>query len=66
MEEMEIVVAGLQTVCYCSELMNKIYSNINQQEAEEDFGTGKFAKHQKMLWDFIEHSESSKAAEVGV
>ena len=34
------------------------------QEAEEDFGEGKYAKHQKMLWDLIEHSESSKAAEV--
>lgn len=31
---------------------------------EEDFGTGKFAKHQKALWDLIEHSESSKAAEI--
>ena len=34
------------------------------QEAEEDFGEGKYAKYQKMLWDLIEHSESSKAAEV--
>ena len=33
------------------------------QEAEEDFGTGKFSRHQKFLWDLVEHSESSTMAQ---
>ena len=35
-----------------------------QQEAEEDFGTGKFSGHQKYLWDVMEHSDSSTLAQV--
>ena len=31
---------------------------------EEDFGTGKFAKYQKMMWDLIEKPDTSKAAQV--
>ena len=34
------------------------------QEAEEDFGTGKFSGHQKYLWDLMEHSDSSTLAQV--
>ena len=34
------------------------------QDDEEDFGTGKFAKYQKCIWDLLEKSESSKAAQV--
>ena len=37
---------------------------INIQEAEEDFGTGKFSGHQKFLWDLMEHSDSSTAAQL--
>ena len=33
---------------------------------EEDFGTGKFAKYQKMMWDLIEKPDTSKAAQVHV
>ena len=33
------------------------------KEAEEDFGTGKFSRHQKFLWDLMEHSESSSMAQ---
>ena len=62
MEEMEIVAAGLITVEYNKQVTHN-FDDI-PQEAEEDFGTGKFAKHQKTLWDLIEHSDSSKAAQV--
>lgn len=34
------------------------------KEAEEDFGTGKFSRHQKFLWDLMEHSESSTMAQI--
>ena len=34
------------------------------KEAEEDFGTGKFSRHQKFLWDLVEHSESSTMAQI--
>ena len=34
------------------------------QDDEEDFGTGKFAKYQKCIWDLMEKSESSRAAQV--
>ena len=34
------------------------------QDDEEDFGTGKFSKYQKCIWDLMEKSESSKAAQV--
>ena len=36
------------------------------QEAEEDFGSGKFAGRQKQLWDLLEHSDSSTAAQVSL
>ena len=39
-----------------------IYLNL-MKEAEEDFGTGKFSRHQKFLWDLMEHSESSSMAQ---
>jgi hypothetical protein len=48
----------------CDDNFLFLFNSIFNQEAEEDFGTGKFAKYQKSLWDLIEHSESSKAAEV--
>lgn len=31
---------------------------------EEDFGVGKFAKYQKMMWDLIEKPDTSRAAQV--
>ena len=34
------------------------------EDEEEDFGTGKFAKYQKMIWDLIEHPDTSVAAQV--
>ena len=39
-------------------------STFNFQDEEEDFGTGKFAKYQKMIWDLIEHPDTSVAAQV--
>ena len=35
-----------------------------KKEDEDDFGTGKFAKYQKMIWDLMEKSETSWAAQV--
>ena len=43
--------------------MKKEASNI-KKEVEEDFGTGKFAKYQKCLWDLIEKPHTSAAAKV--
>ena len=36
-----------------------------KKEEEDDFGDGKFAKYQKMIWDLMEKSETSTAAQVG-
>ena len=36
------------------------------KDIEEDFGTGKFAKYQKMMWDLIEKPDTSRAAQVSV
>ena len=33
-------------------------------EVEEDFGTGKFAKYQQILWDTFEKPHKSKVAKV--
>jgi len=33
-----------------------------EKDDEEDFGTGKFAKYQKMMWDLIEKPDTSMAA----
>jgi hypothetical protein len=33
-----------------------------EKDDEEDFGTGKFAKYQKMMWDLIEKPDSRQAA----
>ena len=35
-----------------------------EKDDEEDFGTGKFAKYQKMMWDLIEKPDTSRAAQV--
>ena len=35
-----------------------------KKEEEDDFGDGKFAKYQKMIWDLMEKSETSTAAQV--
>merc|ERR1719347_816079 len=35
-----------------------------EKDDEEDFGTGKFAKYQKMIWDVIEKPDTSRAAQV--
>ena len=43
--------------------MKKEAANI-KKEVEEDFGTGKFAKYQKCLWDLIEKPHTSTAAKV--
>jgi hypothetical protein len=44
--------------------MKKEAANI-KKEVEEDFGTGKFAKYQRCLWDLIEKPHTSTAAKVG-
>ena len=31
---------------------------LSPQDDEEDFGTGKFAKYQKMMWDLIEKPDT--------
>ena len=43
--------------------MKKEAANI-KKEVEEDFGTGKFAKYQRCLWDLIEKPHTSTAAKV--
>ena len=45
--------------------MKKEAANI-KKEVEEDFGTGKFAKYQRCLWDLIEKPHTSTAAKVSV
>jgi len=35
-----------------------------KKEEEDDFGDGKFAKYQKMIWDLMEKPETSTAAQV--
>ena len=34
------------------------YCHVFVQDDEEDFGTGKFAKYQKMMWDLIEKPDT--------
>ena len=63
MEEMEVTAAGLdmvQTIIF----NNFLHSKRIVQDEEEDFGVGRFSVYQKCLWDLIEHSESSMAAQV--
>ena len=48
---------------HVEEEMKKEAANI-KKEVEEDFGTGKFAKYQKCLWDLIEKPHTSTAAKV--
>ena len=60
MEEMELTAAGLEMV---KSWMFDLKWHDNKDD-EEDFGTGQFAIYQKSLWDLIEHSESSLAAQV--
>ena len=48
---------------HVEEEMKKEAANI-KKEVEEDFGTGKFAKYQKCLWDIIEKPHTSTAAKV--
>ena len=45
--------------------MKKEAANI-KKEVEEDFGTGKFAKYQRCLWDLIEKPHTSTAAKVEI
>lgn len=45
------------------EEMKKEADNI-KKEVEEDFGTGKFAKYQRCLWDLIEKPHTSTGAKV--
>merc|ERR1719242_1891494 len=35
-----------------------------EMDVEEDFGTGRFVKYQKMMWDLIEKPDTSRAAQV--
>ena len=44
-------------------LMKKEANNV-KKEVEEDFGTGKFAKYQRILWDLIEKPHTSTPAKV--
>ena len=64
LEEMEITAAGLRTVRELPLTIIKLYLIFMTKEAEEDFGTGKFSRHQKFLWDLVEHSESSTMAQI--
>ena len=48
---------------HVEEEMKKEALNV-KKEVEEDFGTGKFAKYQKCLWDLIEKPHTSTAAKV--
>ena len=43
--------------------MKKEANNV-KKEVEEDFGTGKFAKYQRILWDLIEKPHTSTPAKV--
>lgn len=48
---------------HVEEEMKKEAMNV-KKEVEEDFGTGKFAKYQRCLWDLIEKPHTSTAAKV--
>eukprot|EP00093_Oithona_nana_P002881 02881.XXX_36532_44873_1 [CDS] Oithona nana genome sequencing. len=48
---------------HVEEEMKKEALNV-KKEVEEDFGTGKFAKYQKCLWDLIEKPHTSTAAKI--
>ena len=65
-EEMEETTAKLDKVRpmiqYKYSLVRTV--NIPVQDDEEDFGTGRFAKYQKMMWDLIEKPDTSRAAQV--
>lgn len=50
---------------HVEEEMKKEALNI-KKEVEEDFGTGKFAKYQRCLWDLIEKPHTSTAAKVRI
>ena len=42
---------------------NNVYC-VPLKDDEEDFGSGRFAKYQKMMWDLIEKPDTSRAAQV--
>ena len=63
MEEMEVTAAGLDMV-QIIKFNNILHLKPIVQDEEEDFGVGRFSVYQKCLWDLIEHSESSMAAQV--
>ena len=37
---------------------------VSIQEDEEDFGSGKFAKYQKAMWDLMEKPDTSRAPQI--
>ena len=57
---MEITTAKLEKVLKKYEVFSFIFKSI--KDDEEDFGTGKFAKYQKIMWDLIEKPDTSTAA----
>ena len=59
-EEMEITTAKLEQVTHNILVFSFIFKTI--KDDEEDFGTGKFAKYQKIMWDLIEKPDTSTAA----
>ena len=61
-EEMEITTAKLEQVTPNLFKFFVIFKTI--KDDEEDFGTGKFAKYQKIMWDLIEKPDTSTAASV--
>lgn len=46
------------------EELKKEANNVQKEQVEEDFGTGKFVKYQICLWDLIEKPHTSMAAKV--
>ena len=61
----DLLIVILRTVVAASEFFpNVINLFFLIQDEEEDFGTHKFAKYQKMIWDLIEHPDTSMAAQV--
>ena len=49
---------------YIDYQINSCLPFLQFQDDEEDFGTGKFAKYQKMMWDLIEKPERSRIENV--
>ena len=62
-EQMEVNHSHLK---HLIDILSQVNSRKVKKEDEDDFGDGKFARYQKMIWDLMEKPESSTAAQASI